>query len=104
MTAKQGDYGGRKVREGTVVSDKMTQTVVVAVNADRAPKPLTLAVPSTFRHAHDLLDPGASIAARRALVGGWLDRGVPICSEDAGEDLADQDLAAIYELDGPAAT
>ena len=32
---------------------------------------------------------GASIAARRALVGGWLDRGVPICSEDAGEDLAE---------------
>jgi small subunit ribosomal protein S17 len=33
MTAKQGVYGGRKVREGTVVSDKMTQTVVVAVHS-----------------------------------------------------------------------
>jgi small subunit ribosomal protein S17 len=33
MTAKQGAYGGRKVREGTVVSDKMTQTVVVAVHS-----------------------------------------------------------------------
>ena len=33
MTANQGVYGGRKVREGTVVSDKMTQTVVVAVHS-----------------------------------------------------------------------
>lgn len=33
MTAGQGIYGGRKVREGTVVSDKMTQTVVVAVHS-----------------------------------------------------------------------
>ena len=33
MTAGQGVYGGRKVREGTVVSDKMTQTVVVAVHS-----------------------------------------------------------------------
>jgi len=33
MTAAQGAYGGRKVREGTVVSDKMTQTVVVAVHS-----------------------------------------------------------------------
>lgn len=31
MTAGQGIYGGRKVREGTVVSDKMEKTVVVAV-------------------------------------------------------------------------
>ena len=33
MTAGQGVYSGRKVREGTVVSDKMTQTVVVAVHS-----------------------------------------------------------------------
>jgi len=32
---------------------------------------------------------GASIAAEHALVGGWLDRGVPVCAEDAGEDLAE---------------
>lgn len=31
MTAQQGAYGGRKVREGTVVSDKMEKTVLVAV-------------------------------------------------------------------------
>lgn len=31
MTAATGKYGGRKVREGTVVSDKMEKTVVVAV-------------------------------------------------------------------------
>ena len=36
---------------------------------------------------------GASIAARRALVGGWLDRGVPVCSEDAGEDLNELTVA-----------
>ncbi len=34
MTAGQGQYGGRKIREGTVVSDKMQKTVVVAVRAD----------------------------------------------------------------------
>lgn len=33
MTAGQGVYGGRKVREGTVVSDKMMKTVVVAVHS-----------------------------------------------------------------------
>ena len=37
---------------------------------------------------------GASIAARRALVGGWLDRGAPICSEDAGEDLNELTVTA----------
>lgn len=30
---------------------------------------------------------GAAIAARRAVVGGWLDGGVPVCSDDAAEDL-----------------
>ncbi len=33
MTARGGKYGGRKVREGTVVSDKMQKTVVVAVES-----------------------------------------------------------------------
>ena len=33
MTAGQGEYGGRKIREGTVVSDKMEKTVVVAVHS-----------------------------------------------------------------------
>ncbi len=31
MTIAKGKYGGRKVREGTVVSDKMQKTVLVAV-------------------------------------------------------------------------
>src|SRR3989304_5623483 len=31
--AVQGRYGGRKVREGTVVSDKMQKTVVVAIES-----------------------------------------------------------------------
>ncbi|WP_406098201.1 hypothetical protein [Streptomyces sp. NBC_01013] len=30
---------------------------------------------------------GAVVAARRALIGGWLDRGVPVCPDDAAEDL-----------------
>lgn len=30
---------------------------------------------------------GAAIAARRAVVGGWRDGGVPVCPEDTGEDL-----------------
>jgi small subunit ribosomal protein S17 len=34
MTAAQGQYGGRKVREGTVVSDKMQKTVLVAVETN----------------------------------------------------------------------
>lgn len=33
MTAQGGKYGGRKVREGTVVSDKMQKTVIVAVES-----------------------------------------------------------------------
>jgi small subunit ribosomal protein S17 len=33
VTAGQGAYGGRKIREGTVVSDKMEKTVVVAVHS-----------------------------------------------------------------------
>jgi len=33
--AVRGQYGRRKVREGTVVSDKMQKTVVVAVEANR---------------------------------------------------------------------
>ncbi|MER8187722.1 hypothetical protein [Kitasatospora sp. NPDC094015] len=32
---------------------------------------------------------GAAIAARRAVVGGWLADGVPLCPEEAGEDLAE---------------
>lgn len=34
MTANTGRYGGRKVREGTVVSDKMQKTVLVAVESN----------------------------------------------------------------------
>lgn len=33
MTAGTGAYGGRKFRDGTVVSDKMEKTVVVAVHS-----------------------------------------------------------------------
>jgi small subunit ribosomal protein S17 len=35
MTAEKGVHGGRKTREGTVVSDKMENTVVVAVQTSR---------------------------------------------------------------------
>jgi small subunit ribosomal protein S17 len=34
MTVERGIYGGRKTREGTVVSDKMEKTVVVAVQSN----------------------------------------------------------------------
>lgn len=34
MTAGSGIYGGRKIRQGTVVSDKMEKTVVVAVQSN----------------------------------------------------------------------
>ncbi len=37
---------------------------------------------------------GSAIAAGRAVVGGWLSDDVPICSEDASEDLAEISLAA----------
>lgn len=30
---------------------------------------------------------GSAVAAERAVVGGWRDHGVPVCPEDAGEDL-----------------
>ncbi|MGW3459815.1 hypothetical protein ACWDE9_09545 [Streptomyces olivaceoviridis] len=32
---------------------------------------------------------GAAVAARRAVVGGWLLDGVPVCPEETGEDLAE---------------
>jgi cyanophycinase len=37
---------------------------------------------------------GAAIAARRALVGGWRADGVPVCDENAGEDLDEIELLA----------
>jgi glycosidase len=59
-----GRYRQLDVQAGSLafLREAPEQTVVVAVNADRAPKLLTLAVPGTFRQAHDLLDPGAPIA------------------------------------------
>jgi len=52
--ASQGQYGGRKVREGTVVSDKMQKTVVVAVQAN-VRHPLYKKTVRRVRHfvAHD---------------------------------------------------
>jgi cyanophycinase len=37
---------------------------------------------------------GAALAARRAVVGGWLSDGVPVCPEDTGEDLEEIDVRA----------
>lgn len=36
---------------------------------------------------------GASIAAERAVVGGWLDRGRPVCPQEASEDLDEVTVA-----------
>jgi cyanophycinase len=38
-------------------------------------------------HPYAGFSAGAAIAADRAIVGGWLQAGVPICHEDAAEDL-----------------
>ncbi|MEV6839336.1 hypothetical protein AB0N17_33320 [Streptomyces sp. NPDC051133] len=37
---------------------------------------------------------GAAVAARRAVVGGWLLDGVPVCAEEIGEDLAEVEVRA----------
>ncbi|MFF4502194.1 Type 1 glutamine amidotransferase-like domain-containing protein [Streptomyces sp. NPDC001401] len=37
---------------------------------------------------------GAAVAARHAVVGGWLDDGVPVCHEDTAEDLAEVEVRA----------
>ncbi|MFI9807868.1 hypothetical protein ACIHEJ_26475 [Streptomyces sp. NPDC052301] len=37
---------------------------------------------------------GAAVAARRAVVGGWLLDGVPVCAEETGEDLAEVEVRA----------
>ncbi|GHI05370.1 hypothetical protein AQI88_22970 [Streptomyces cellostaticus] len=37
---------------------------------------------------------GAAVAARRAVVGGWLLDGVPVCPEETGEDLAEIEVRA----------
>ncbi|WP_406442746.1 hypothetical protein OHB14_27695 [Streptomyces sp. NBC_01613] len=41
---------------------------------------------------------GAVVAARHALVGGWLDDGVPVCHEDTAEDLEEIDVRAGFGL------
>ncbi|MEU9988575.1 hypothetical protein AB0E10_17605 [Streptomyces sp. NPDC048045] len=37
---------------------------------------------------------GAAVAARRAVVGGWLVDGVPVCPEETGEDLEEIEVRA----------
>ncbi|MEU0002977.1 hypothetical protein ABZ079_01390 [Streptomyces sp. NPDC006314] len=37
---------------------------------------------------------GAALAARRAVVGGWLVDGVPVCPDETGEDLAEVEVRA----------
>ncbi|MEU6671313.1 hypothetical protein [Streptomyces sp. NPDC046727] len=37
---------------------------------------------------------GAAVAARRAVVGGWLADGVPVCPEETGEDLEEVEVRA----------
>ncbi|MFF9767080.1 hypothetical protein ACF1GT_10800 [Streptomyces sp. NPDC014636] len=37
---------------------------------------------------------GAAVAARRAVVGGWLVDGVPVCPEETGEDLSEVEVRA----------
>ncbi|CAL9298049.1 Type 1 glutamine amidotransferase-like domain-containing protein [Streptomyces sp. SudanB182_2057] len=37
---------------------------------------------------------GAAVAARRAVVGGWLVDGAPVCPEETGEDLAEVEVRA----------
>jgi small subunit ribosomal protein S17 len=56
MTAEKGLYGGRKTREGTVVSDKMENTVVVAVQTSRR-HPL---YKKTIRRVHKFMAHDAS--------------------------------------------
>jgi cyanophycinase len=48
-------------------------------------------------HVYGGFSAGAAIAANRAVVGGWLLDGVPICHEDTGEDL--DELSVVDGLD-----
>jgi cyanophycinase len=48
-------------------------------------------------HVYGGFSAGAAIAACRAVVGGWLLDGVPICHEDTGEDL--DELSVVDGLD-----
>ncbi|MCG6499519.1 hypothetical protein [Kitasatospora sp. A2-31] len=45
---------------------------------------------------------GAAIAARQAVVGGWLAAGVPVCPEDAAEDLEEVTVGPGLALLAPA--
>ncbi|MFD0280040.1 hypothetical protein ACFVHB_40010 [Kitasatospora sp. NPDC127111] len=45
---------------------------------------------------------GAAIAARRAVVGGWLSGGVPVCPEETAEDLAEIEVRPGLGLLAPA--
>jgi small subunit ribosomal protein S17 len=66
--AARGQYGGRKVREGVVVSDKMQKTVVVAVEANMRHRLYKKIVRRVRRYmAHDESD-GCSLGDRVRIV------------------------------------
>jgi cyanophycinase len=80
------DLGALAGVDGVLVGGGLTPGYAAAIS------PVAIGLRSVLRERgipYAGFSAGASIAARRALVGGWLDRGVPICSEDAGEDLAE---------------
>ena len=66
--AARGQYGGRKVREGVVVSDKMRKTVIVAVEANMRHRLYKKVVRRVRRYmAHDESD-GCSLGDRVRIV------------------------------------
>ncbi|HYN74343.1 MAG TPA: hypothetical protein VES60_17760 [Nakamurella sp.] len=80
------DLGALAGVDGVLVGGGLTPGYAAAIS------PVAIGLRSVLRERgipYAGFSAGASIAARRALVGGWLHRGVPICSEDAGEDLAE---------------
>lgn len=80
------DVGALAAADGVLVCGGLTPGYAGAL----APMSTELRAALADRHTpYADFSAGACVAARRALVGGWLDRGVPVCPEDAGEDLAE---------------
>jgi len=85
------DPGGVQGLDGLVVCGGLTPAYQEAFAGclDRLPSAL-----AEFGIPYAGFSAGAAVAARHAVVGGWLDDGVPVCHEDTAEDLAEIEVRA----------
>jgi cyanophycinase len=83
------DPGGVQGLDGLLVCGGLTPAYQDAFAGclDRLPSAL-----AEFGIPYAGFSAGAAVAARHAVVGGWLDDGVPVCHEDTAEDLEEVEV------------